>query len=58
VVTPAARRATVTAAREAHAISERRACSIIGADRSAVRYRHRRPDDAAARMRLKVTLPR
>ena len=34
VVTPAARRAAVTAAREAHGISERRACgSIIGADR-------------------------
>jgi putative transposase len=43
----------VTAAREAHGISERRACSIIGADRSAIRYRHRRVDDAAARTRLK-----
>jgi putative transposase len=43
----------VTAAREAHGISERRACSIIGADRSAMRYRHRRGDDAAARTRLK-----
>jgi putative transposase len=53
VVTPAARRAAVTAAREAHDISERRACSIIGADRSAMRYRHRRSDDAVARARLK-----
>ena len=53
VVTPAARRAAVTAAREAHGISERRACSIIGADRSAMRYRHRRADDAATRTRLK-----
>ena len=53
MVTPAARRAAVTAAREAHGISERRACSIIGADRSAMRYRQRRADDAAARMRLK-----
>jgi putative transposase len=52
-VTPAARRAAVTAAREAHGISERRACSIIAADRSAIRYRHRRADDAAPRMRLK-----
>jgi len=43
----------VTAVREAHGISERRACSIIGADRSAVRYRHQRSDDAAARTRLK-----
>jgi putative transposase len=40
-------------AREAHGISERRACSIIGADRSAMRYRHRRSDDAAIRLRLK-----
>jgi hypothetical protein len=53
VVTPAARRAAVTAAREAHGISERRACSIIGADRTAMRYRHRRVDDAAIRTRLK-----
>jgi putative transposase len=52
-VTPAARRAVVTVAREAHGISERRACSIIGADRSALRYRHRRADDAATRTRLK-----
>jgi putative transposase len=53
VVTPAARRTAVTAAREAHGISERRACSIIGADRSAMRYRHRRRDDASTRLRLK-----
>src|SRR6185437_9868741 len=53
VVTPAARRAVVTVAREAHGISERRACSILGADRSALRYRHRRADDAATRTRLK-----
>jgi putative transposase len=32
---------------------ERRACSIIGTDRSAVRYRHRRVDDAAIRDRLR-----
>jgi putative transposase len=44
----------VTAAREAHGISERRACSIIGADRTAMRYRHRRGDDASTRQRLKV----
>jgi putative transposase len=43
----------VTAAREAHGISERRACSILDADRSVVRYRHRRPDDAAIRSRLR-----
>ena len=53
MVKPAARRAAVSAAREAHGISERRACSIIGADRSAMRYQHRRGDDAAIRTRLK-----
>ena len=53
-MTPAARRAAVSCAREAHGISERRACSIIGADRSAIRYRHRRSDDASARQRLKA----
>jgi putative transposase len=53
VVTPVARRAAVTHAREAHEISERRACSIIDADRSVIRYRHRRADDAATRTRLK-----
>jgi putative transposase len=43
----------VTAARETHGISERRACSVIGADRTSMRYRHRRADDAATRIRLK-----
>jgi hypothetical protein len=33
VVTAAARRAAVTAAQQAHGISERRACRIIRADR-------------------------
>ena len=44
----------MTAARDAHGISERRACSIVGADRSVIRYRHRRVDDAVERMRLKA----
>ena len=52
-MTPAARRAAVNSACEAHGISERRACSIIGTDRSTVRYRHRRTDDAAFRDRLR-----
>lgn len=33
-------------------MSERRACAILGADRSSVRYRGIRPDDAALRARL------
>jgi putative transposase len=34
-------------------MSERRACRIIGADRASVRYRSRRPPDAALRARLR-----
>ena len=33
--------------REQRAVSERRACRVLGADRTAVRYRSIRPDDAA-----------
>ena len=43
-MTPAARRTAVTHAREAHGISERRACSIIDADRSAIRHALARAD--------------
>jgi putative transposase len=44
----------VAHAQAVHGVSERRACSIIGADRSAVRYRHRRPDDGPVRERLRA----
>jgi hypothetical protein len=44
----------VVAAREAHDISERRACAILGTDRTSVRYRHRRGDDAPLRARLRA----
>ena len=40
-------------AQAAHGISQRRACSPLGADRTSVRYRHRRPDDAPVRARLR-----
>lgn len=40
-------------AQAAHGISQRRACSLLGADRTSVRYRHRRPDDAPVRARLR-----
>ena len=39
--------------REAHEISERRACMILGVDRSVMRYRARRSDDGAVRARLR-----
>jgi len=50
---PAARRAVVTVAREAHEISERQACSILGVDRSMVRYCSKRADDGVIRDRLR-----
>ena len=53
MVTPAARREAVAHLEESLEVSERRACSIIDADRSAVRYLSRRPDDAALRARLR-----
>jgi putative transposase len=43
----------VAHAREVHGISQRRACSLLGADRTSIRYRARRPDDAAVQARLR-----
>jgi putative transposase len=53
MVTPAARREIVAHLRVAHEVSERRACSALEVDRSSVRYRRRRPDDALVRARLR-----
>ena len=53
MVTPAARREAVAILVEEHEMGERRACSVIGADRASVRYRSRRPDDADLRERLR-----
>jgi putative transposase len=53
MATPAARREAVAHLRTSLEVSERRACTIIAADRSAVRYLSRRPDDAALRARLR-----
>lgn len=53
MVTPAARREAVAYLRESLGVSERRACSIIGADRKSVRYRSRRDDDTDLRDRLR-----
>ena len=53
MVTPAARREAVANLRTSLEVSERRACSIIAADRSVVRYLSRRPDDSALRARLR-----
>ena len=53
MVTPAARRLAVAHARESFGLSERRACSIVGVSRRVLRYRHRRPDDTAIRVRMR-----
>lgn len=53
MVTPAARRSAVAHVREVWGLSERRACLIVGVSRRVVRYRSRRPDDAAIRARLR-----
>jgi putative transposase len=53
MVTPAARREAVAHLRLAYEVSERRACSTLGAERTSVRYRSTRPDDAAVRARLR-----
>jgi len=54
VVRPAARREAVAYLRHAFEMSERRACRVIGGDRTSVRYRGVRSDDGALRERLKA----
>ena len=47
-MSPTRRRRAVTQARRALAVSERRACQVLGQPRSTQRYRARAPDDEAA----------
>jgi putative transposase len=54
MVTPAARRDAVAHVCEQHGVSQRRACSVLCVDRSSVRYRSARPDDAAIREAMKA----
>jgi putative transposase len=53
MVTPVARREAAAHLGKIYEVSQRRACQAIGADRSSVRYRSRRPDDAHLRVRLR-----
>jgi putative transposase len=53
MVTPVARREAAAHLCRTYAVSQRRACQVIAADRSSVRYRSRRPDDGALRDRLR-----
>ena len=52
-MTPAAKREAVAHVCTVHEVSQRRACSILGVDRSSVRYRSVRPDDADLRKAMK-----
>jgi putative transposase len=52
MVTPAVKREAVAHLRQAHEMSERRACLAIGCVRMTVRYRSRRTDDVTLRERL------
>jgi putative transposase len=53
MVTPVARREAAAHLSQHYEVSQRRACKIIGVDRSTARYRSRRPDDGAIRARLR-----
>ena len=53
MVTPAVRREAVVHLQSAFEVSERRACAVLGVDRTSFRYRSSRPADAAVRARLR-----
>lgn len=53
MVTPAAKREAAAHLCSVHGVSQRRACRVIGAERTSIRYRSRRPDDGAVRTRLR-----
>lgn len=53
MVGPAAQREAVACLREQFQMSERRACAVIAADRTMIRYRSRRPAETALRQRLR-----
>jgi len=54
MVTPKAKRAALAHLKEAHRMSERRACRLLGAPRSSMRYRSRPRDNEAVLRVLKV----
>ena len=54
MVTPAAHREAAAHLQSAYEMSERRACRVLGVDRSSVRYEATKRDDSALRERLKA----
>jgi len=54
MVTPAVKRQAVAHLLATHEMSERRACHLVGADRTMIRYRSQRPDDAPLRERMRM----
>ena len=54
MVTPDAKREAVAHVVAVHGISQRRACEVLAVDRSSIRYRSIRPDDAAERAAMKA----
>ena len=54
MVTPAAKREAVAHLQALLDVSERRACRVIAADRTTIRYRSRRADDGDLREKLRV----
>ena len=52
MVTPAAHREAAAHLQSAYEMSERRACRVLGVDRTSVRYQATRPDDGTLRDRL------
>ncbi len=53
MVGPAAKREAVAHLLNGFAVSERRACSMVSADRTMIRYRSRRPPETELRARLR-----
>jgi putative transposase len=53
MVTPAAKREAVVHLKAMFEASERRGCQVLGVGCTSIRYRSRRPDDAAFRVRLR-----
>lgn len=53
MVTPVAKRQAVAHLCQVFEVSQRRACTVIGVDRTSIRYRSVRPDEGALRQQLR-----